>query len=351
MNFKDLILEDEELSDVDVEEDKMSDILGVGEDETIEDGYDGSAQEAAQDVVDAVGEDEAASMINYAANISGDSFLNDMQDALKDIEEQKQFREVVRQLIQQEIDEATTSSSAGAYQTPFAFGDKEDDKKEDDIEEFLDTYGWEMAELAKKVRENEITEDEKKKLKQYIQKVRSMRDGDVSGYQKKSNYYPHNMSENFTEKQLKHWAKEGGPEDVDAVVKSPDGEERTFEDYLRQTIQEQAKQLLTEGAHFDFRYFPDMSKDEMYEKWKKKTKRVRQPRDPYNKNIKHFSGIGFPREEFDNFKDAKDYLLNNTDKYSENVKAVKVTQPKEGGRGPDFVREGPYWLVGTWIPE
>jgi len=42
----------------------------------------GSAQEAVQDVV---GEDEAASMINYAANISGDSFLNDMQDALKDI--------------------------------------------------------------------------------------------------------------------------------------------------------------------------------------------------------------------------------------------------------------------------
>lgn len=349
MNFKDIIFENEQLSDVDVEEGKMSDILGVDEDETIEDGYDGSAQEAAQDVVDAVGEDEAASMINYAANISGDSFLNDMQDALKDIDEQ--FREVVRQFIQQEIDEATTTAAVPGYQTPFAFGDKEDEKKEDDIEEFLDTYGWEMAELAKKFRENELTEGEKEKVKSYIRRVRSMRDDDVSGYQKKSNYYPHNMSENFTEKQLKRWAEEGAPEDASAVVRSPNGEERTFEDYLRQTVHEQARQLLTEGAYFDFRYFPDMSKDEMHEKWKKKTKRVREPRNPYRKNIKHFSRIGFPREQFDTFQDAKDYLLNNTDKWNENVKAVKVTQPKEGGRGPDFAKEGPYWLVGTWISE
>lgn len=236
MNFKQLILEDEELSDVDVEEGKMSDILGVPEDESIADAYDGSPQDAAEEVVDAVGEDEAASMINYAANISGDDFLEDMQDALENINEHNQFREIIRQVIKQELDEATTTAAVPGYQTPFAFGDEEDEKKEDDIEEFLDTYGWEMAELAKKVRENELTEEEREKVKQYIRKVQSMRDDDVSGYQKKSNYLPHNLEENFTEKQLKRWADEGAP-DLDAIVKSPNGTERNFREYVNDIIQ------------------------------------------------------------------------------------------------------------------
>lgn len=87
--LSDILEEDDEeqLSDVDVEEGKMSDILGVPEEEDIGEAYDGSPQDAAQEVVDAVGEDEAASMINYAANISGDEFLEDMQDALKNIDE------------------------------------------------------------------------------------------------------------------------------------------------------------------------------------------------------------------------------------------------------------------------
>jgi len=197
--FLDLLTEEEDLSDVDVEEGKMSDILGVPEEEDIADAYDGSPQDAAEEVVDAVGEDEAASMINYAANISGDEFLEDMQDALKNIDEQKQFREVVRHLIQQEIDEATTTAAVPGYQTPFAFGDKEDEKKEDDVEEFLDTHGWEMAELAKKAREEGLTEDEREKVKQYISRVRSMRDGDIEDYKKKSNYYPHNLEEELSQ--------------------------------------------------------------------------------------------------------------------------------------------------------
>ena len=190
MKLKQLLLtEDKELSDVNVEEGKMSSILGVPEDETIESGYDGTAKEAAQELVDAVGEKEAAGMINYAANISDNDFLKDMQDELKNIDEQ--FRGIVRNIIKQELSEMTTTAAVPGYQTPFAFGDKEDEKKEDDIEEFLDTYGWEMAELAEKVRNGgELTEEEREKVEKYIDKVRSMRD--ISGYKKKSNYYPHN---------------------------------------------------------------------------------------------------------------------------------------------------------------
>lgn len=181
--------EDKQLSGVDVEEGKMSSILGVPEDETIESGYDGTAKEAAQELARAVGEEEAAGMINYAANISNNDFLKDMQDELKNIDEQ--FRGIVQTIIKQELSEMTTTGAAGGYQTPFAFGDKEDEKKEDDIEEFLDTYGWEMAEIAKKVRNGgELTEEEREKVEKYIDKIRSMRD--FSGYKKKSNYYPHN---------------------------------------------------------------------------------------------------------------------------------------------------------------
>lgn len=72
--------------DVDVDEGQMKDILGVPEDETIADGYDGSPEQAAQELVDAVGEEEAAGMINFAANLTKDRFLNRMQDALDDID-------------------------------------------------------------------------------------------------------------------------------------------------------------------------------------------------------------------------------------------------------------------------
>ena len=197
-SVREKLTEDEELSDVDVEEGKMSDILGVPEEERIGDAYDGSAQDAAEELVDAVGEQEAAGMINYAANISGDSFLEDMQDALKNIDEMNesnQLRNVVRKLIKQELSEMTTTSSAGGYQTPFAFSDEDDEEREEDMEEFMDKYGYEMAELAKKAREGELNESEREELRQYIEKIRSMRDSDVSGYKEKSNYLPHNLEE------------------------------------------------------------------------------------------------------------------------------------------------------------
>lgn len=200
MNFKRIILEDKDLSDVDVEEGKMSDILGVPEEERIGDAYDGSAQEAAEELVDAVGEQEAAGMINYAANISGDSFLEDMQDALKNIDEMNessQFRKVVRGLIQQELSEMTTTGAVGGYQTPFAFSDEDDEEREEDMEEFMDKYGYEMAELAKKARDEGLTETERQKADQYIRRVKAMRDGDVAGYKKKSNYLPHNLQEAY----------------------------------------------------------------------------------------------------------------------------------------------------------
>lgn len=104
--------------------------------------------------------------------------------------EEKAFRQVVRQVIQQELDEATTSAAVPGYNTPFAFSDKEDEDREDDIEDFLDTHGWEMAELAQKAREEGLTEDEKEKVSQYIDRIRSMRDDDVEDYDEKSNYYP-----------------------------------------------------------------------------------------------------------------------------------------------------------------
>lgn len=73
--------------DVDVEEGKMHDILGIPQDEDIEDNYD-SGEQLAQDLVDAVGKDETSSMINFAANISDEqNIYDDAQDALEDIEE------------------------------------------------------------------------------------------------------------------------------------------------------------------------------------------------------------------------------------------------------------------------
>jgi len=98
--------DDEQLSDVDVEEGKMSDILGVPEDKDIGEAYDGSAKDATQELVDAVGEDEAASMINYAANISGDEFLEDMQDALKNDEKNETMkRKTIRNLVREALNE------------------------------------------------------------------------------------------------------------------------------------------------------------------------------------------------------------------------------------------------------
>jgi len=59
----------------------------------------------------------------------------------------EELRKVVRQFIKSELDEATTTANVPGYQTPFAFSDKDDEKRKDDIEDFLDTYGYELAEI------------------------------------------------------------------------------------------------------------------------------------------------------------------------------------------------------------
>lgn len=78
------VLEKEWSKDVDAEEGKMHEILGIPEDEDIEDHYD-SGMALAQDLVDAVGEDEAASMIAFAANVNPEDNIYD--DALQELEE------------------------------------------------------------------------------------------------------------------------------------------------------------------------------------------------------------------------------------------------------------------------
>lgn len=73
----------EALSDVKVKINKMHKILGLDPDQKISD-Y-GSPSAAVKKLISAVGRKEAAGMINWAANISGDPFLKEMQDYLKKI--------------------------------------------------------------------------------------------------------------------------------------------------------------------------------------------------------------------------------------------------------------------------
>lgn len=70
--------------DVDVERGKMHDLLGVPQDEDVEDEYD-SGQALADDLVDAVGdEQEASGMIAFAANIDDEeNIYDDALDAIK----------------------------------------------------------------------------------------------------------------------------------------------------------------------------------------------------------------------------------------------------------------------------
>lgn len=105
-----LILEDEQLSDVDVEEGKMHDLLDVPQDENISDKYD-DGEQLARDLVDATGdEQEASSMIAYAANIDPeDNIFDDALDAFNEIdfEEQVKIREAVRSAIRNVLREET----------------------------------------------------------------------------------------------------------------------------------------------------------------------------------------------------------------------------------------------------
>lgn len=77
--------EDEKWSkDVDVEEGKMHRVLNVPQDEKVEDHYSSGAK-LAKDLIDKVGRETAAGMINFAANInSSHNIYDDAQDWLSD---------------------------------------------------------------------------------------------------------------------------------------------------------------------------------------------------------------------------------------------------------------------------
>lgn len=54
------------------------------------------------------------------------------------------LKEIIRELVRREMNEATTTASVDGYQTPFAFsgGRKKDKKKKDDI---IDASGYEKV--------------------------------------------------------------------------------------------------------------------------------------------------------------------------------------------------------------
>lgn len=185
--------------------------------------------------------EEATTTGGVAASFGTPNFGEEEDD---DDEKEEQFREVVRKMIRTELDEATTTANVPGYDTPFAFSPEDDEKREDDIIDFLDSHGWELAEIIQDVLSEELTPAEMDRVKDYFSSVQGLRSKDVDQFRKKSNYYPHNLEENFTEKQLRHWAKNGAPEDADAVVKTPDGKEISAEDYLRQAVRKQVKEIL-----------------------------------------------------------------------------------------------------------
>lgn len=69
--------------DVDIEENKMHELLDVPEDEQIKEQM--SSTQVAQQLVDAVGQSEAASMLAIPANLGNDEFY---QEALDYVEEE-----------------------------------------------------------------------------------------------------------------------------------------------------------------------------------------------------------------------------------------------------------------------
>lgn len=78
------IFEEKWAQDADPDEGKMHRLLDIPEDEEVTDHYD-SGEQLAKDLVDEVGQDEASSMLAFAANLSGEQIF---QDALEYIKEE-----------------------------------------------------------------------------------------------------------------------------------------------------------------------------------------------------------------------------------------------------------------------
>lgn len=87
--------------DIDIKEGSMREILGVPEDKTIADIFD-SAESAVKKLIDAVGREKAAGMINFAANINKeDNFLDKMQKVLSSEKDtlKENFRSMIKNLL------------------------------------------------------------------------------------------------------------------------------------------------------------------------------------------------------------------------------------------------------------
>lgn len=76
------------LDEEELEDDRMHDILGVDPNLTIEEGYGGGPDAAAQELADSIGYNEALAMCNCACGSSKDDFICGMKQALQDMAEE-----------------------------------------------------------------------------------------------------------------------------------------------------------------------------------------------------------------------------------------------------------------------
>jgi hypothetical protein len=163
--------EDEELSDVDVEEGKMHELLDVPQDQKISDEYD-SGEELARDLVDATGDEkEASGMIAYAANINPeDNIFDDALDAIDEIDFEEQqtknqpmIREAIREAIREVLTEDDSPYQEFVREVMDMLGiDSPQDLTEDGREEFftfIDRKWDSSSDEAEEVTEEDLASD------------------------------------------------------------------------------------------------------------------------------------------------------------------------------------------------
>jgi hypothetical protein len=160
--------EQEDLSDVDAEEGKMHDLLGVPQDQDISDEYD-SGEQLARDLVDATeDEKEASGMIAYAANInSEENIFDDALDAIGEIDfEESKNESVVREAIREAISEILTEDDDYQSFVKDVMGMLNVDDPQDFTEEgrkkffnFIDTKYDEDSDEAEEVTKDELASE------------------------------------------------------------------------------------------------------------------------------------------------------------------------------------------------